>query len=192
MKALRPSVARWLSAFVLWAGLASPPLRAALEGSMALQMTVQLPLLGLVGGILAWGLRSSEPHWLHEADWLGMPGVLLAVFTIVFWMLPRSLDEALADSRMDMAKFLAMPLLAGLPVASSWQRLPSLGRGFLGANAVSMLITAGGLYLSAPVRVCAYYRLDQQEAAGKALIGIAAAVGLFSLITALVGWRRET
>jgi hypothetical protein len=191
MTAISPARASAIAGVALWAFLALPPLRRKLEAEMALQMTVQLPLLGVAGGMIAQGLRRAEPVWLREIDWLGLPGITLALFAMAFWILPRSLDGALADPRIELAKFSALPLLAGLPLAASWRRLPALGRGFLGANAISMLGTVGGLYLVAPVRLCAYYRIDQQAVTGRALIAVAAASGLLWLLAALFGWRRH-
>jgi hypothetical protein len=187
--AISPARAAAIGGVLLWAILALPPLRRALESAMVLQMAVQLPLLGLSGGLIAQQLRRAEPGWLREADWLGLPGVTLALFAIAFWMLPRSLDFALADPRFEAAKFIALPLFAGLPLAASWRRLPALGRAFLAANMISMIGTLGGLYLAAPVRLCAYYRIDQQAVAGRALIALAAGSGLLWLLAALFGWR---
>jgi hypothetical protein len=190
MNAPAGSAALLLGAGALWGVLALPPLRAGLESEMALQMTVQLPLLAVVGGLIARGLRGCEPRWLRDADRYGLPGTIFAIFSLAVWMLPRSLDGALADPLVEAAKFVSLPLFLGLPLASSWQRLPGLGRGFLAANFLSMLGTLGGLYLAAPVRLCAYYRLDQQQASGRALIALAVGIGLFALFAALFGRPR--
>lgn len=155
---------------------------------MVLHMTVQLPLLIAVGLLLAAEVRPHEPRWLMEADWLGIPGLLLVIFATTFWMLPRSLDSALADPRMDFAKFVSLPLLVGLPLGLSWRRLPILGRAFVFANFLSKLGAVGGLFLAAPARLCAYYRLDQQELAGWTLIAIALALGMTWFFAAFVGW----
>jgi len=173
------AVAFWI---LLWLS------RVALEQDMALHMTVQMPLLACIGLLLASVLRPREPRWLVEADWLGIPGLLAVVFATSFWMLPRMLDAALANPLIDLAKFVTLPAFVGLPLGLSWHRLPSLGRAFLWANFIPKLGAVGGLYLGAPTRVCAYYRLDQQAAAGWALIGVATALGLLWFLAAFVGW----
>lgn len=152
--------------------------RTPLESDMALHMTVQLPLLIGIGYMLATFLRPREPRWFARADWLGIPGLLLVVFATSFWMLPRMLDLALSDPWIDLIKFASLPLLAGLPLGLSWSRMPGLGRAFLWANFIPKLAAIGGLYLAAPTRLCAYYRLDQQATAGAALIAVAVALGL--------------
>jgi hypothetical protein len=172
------AVAFWM---ILWLS------RAPLEYDMAVHMTVQMPLLVCVGLLLASVLRPREPRWLVEADWLGIPGLLAVVLATSFWMLPRMLDAALANPLIDLVKFVVLPLLAGLPLGLSWHRLPGLGRAFLWANFIAKLGAVGGLYLGAPTRVCAYYRLDQQAAAGWTLIAVATALGLLWFIAAFVG-----
>jgi hypothetical protein len=56
--------------------------------------------------------------------------------------------------------------------------MPPLGRAFIWANFIPKLGAIGGLYLAAPVRLCAYYRIDQQTEAGLALVTVAAALGV--------------
>jgi hypothetical protein len=175
-------------AAALWAALWLAPLRAALESDMALHMVVQLPLLIAIGVLLAPAVRRCEPRAMAEADWLGIPGLVLVGFTTSFWMLPRMLDRALADPLIDLAKFLSLPLLGGLPLGLSWRRMPGLGRTFVWANFIPKLGAVGGLYLAAPTRLCAYYRLDQQTAAGWTLIAVASMLGIASFIVAFVGW----
>lgn len=155
---------------------------------MAVHMTVQLPLLGCTGYLLATVIRPREPRWFAEADWLGIPGLLLMIFATSLWMVPRMLDAALASPLIDLAKFLSLPLLVGLPLGLSWPRMPALGRAFVWANFIPKLGVIGGLYLAAPVRLCAYYRLDQQATTGTVLISVAAALGLTWFIVAFVGW----
>jgi hypothetical protein len=177
-------------AALLWAALWLKPLREALEGDMTLHMTVQLPLLIAIGLLLAAAVRPYEPRALAEADWLGIPGLVLVAFATSFWMLPRMLDRALADPLVDCNKFLTLPLLAGLPLGLSWRRMPGLGRAFVWANFIPKIGAIGGLYLAAPTRLCAYYRFDQQATAGWSLIGVAATLAVASVAAAIAGWPR--
>ena len=177
----------WIAA-ILWPGLWLPPSRGWLESDMALHMAVQLPLLAVVGVLIAPSIGRHEPRWLAEADWLGIPGLVLVVFSTSYWMLPVALDAALGDWRMEAAKFVGVPLLVGLPLGLSWRRMPPLGQAFVLANFISKLGALGGLYLAAPIRLCAYYRLDQQQAAGWVLISLAAAVTFGVFLAAFCGW----
>jgi hypothetical protein len=172
-----------------WLMLWLRPLRLALESDMTLHMAVQVPLLIGVGLALAQVLRGHEPRWLADADWLGIPGIVAVVFGTSFWMLPRALDQAVADPLFDLVKFATLPLLVGLPLGLSWRRMPALGRAFIWANFIPKLGAIGGLYLAAPVRLCAYYRIDQQATAGWTLIAIAVALGLTWFTLVFVGWE---
>jgi hypothetical protein len=182
---------RVLGAGGLWIALWIAPVRLALERDMAVHMIVQLPLLAGVGYLLAAALRRHEPRWFAQADWLGIPGLLLVILATSFWMLPRMLDAALADPLIDIVKFLSMPLLVGMPLGLSWPRMPALGRAFLWANFIPKLGAIGGLYLAAPTRLCTYYRLDQQATAGWALIAVAVALGFTWFVAAFVGWSAS-
>jgi hypothetical protein len=173
------AVALWI---ILWLS------RVTFERDMAVHMMVQMPLLAGIGLPLASVLRPREPRWLVEADWLGIPGLLAVLFATSFWMLPRMLDAALANPFIDLAKFVTLPLVVGLPLGLSWHRLPGLGRAFVWANFIPKLGAVGGLYLGAPTRICAYYRFDQQAAAGWTLIAVAATLGLLWFLAAFVGW----
>ncbi|ABE63488.1 conserved hypothetical protein [Nitrobacter hamburgensis X14] len=172
-----------------WLALWLWPVRIALESDMAVHMTIQVPLLIGIGLLLASGVRAYEPRWLADADWLGIPGIVMVVLGTSFWMLPRALDRAVADPLVDAAKFLSLPLLVGLPLGLSWRRMPPLGRAFIWANFIPKLGAIGGLYLAAPTRLCAYYRLDQQAVAGWTLIVLAVVLGLLWFIVAFVGYR---
>lgn len=171
-----------------WLVLWLPPVRGALEGDMALHMAVQMPLLIALGVFAAGAARRLEPRWLAAADWLGLAGIAAVVLGTSFWMLPRALDQAVADWRVDLVKFLTLPLLVGMPLGLSWRRMPPLGRAFIWANFIPKLGAVGGLYLGAPTRLCAYYRLDQQELAGWTLIAVAVALGITWFIAAFIGW----
>lgn len=150
--------------------LALPPLRVWLEGSMAGHMLVHIPLLTAAGVLAAFAL---PPHWqrrLAAHNTCGLPLTLLAGFVSTYWMLPRALDAALTNPWMEAAKFVSLPVLAGLPLAVSWRPLGVIGRGFVAANFISMLAVLGWLYIVAPVRVCNNYLVNQQAFAGWLLV----------------------
>lgn len=176
-----------LAATILWAVLALAPVRAVLESSMLSHMTVQIPLLAAVGVGLGAAACGHEPGWLAASDRFGIPSILVASFGAMFWMVPRSLDAAIAGAPMEVGKFLSVPLLIGLPLALGWRRMPALGRAFVWANGLAMLAGIGGIYLIAPVRLCAFYRLDQQDVTGRGLIAVAAALGAYWVVVAFRG-----
>ncbi|MGH8215567.1 MAG: hypothetical protein ACREPZ_07735 [Rhodanobacteraceae bacterium] len=161
---------------VLWAVLATPPVRHVLESRMTLQMLVQMPLLALAGSLLAWG----APDWLKRrlASWnhRGISGLLLASLAGMVWMLPLAMDAALDDPKVTLAKFLSLPLMIGAPVALSWPRAGFVVRGLFLSELIGTTLRLGWLYLVSPVRLCSNYLLGDQQLLGRLLLVIGFAI----------------
>ena len=173
---------------ILWAALAVPVVRHALEATMTLQMLAQMPLLALAG----WWFAHGTPSWLarHIGDWNhhGISGLLLASLTGMVWMLPLAMDAALDVSWVTLAKFLSIPLLIGAPVALSWPRAGFVVRGVVLLEVTATAFRLGWLYLISPVRLCSNYLLDDQQQLGKILLGIGVVI-LVVLVWKLM-WGR--
>lgn len=181
---MKPLVSRiWLIGTALWASLAAPPVRHALDSTMTSQMLVQIPLLGLAG----WCVTQGIPDWLDRrlADWdnHGISGLLLASLTGIVWMLPLAMDAALEDPRATWAKFLSVPLLIGAPVALSWPRAGFVVRGVVLLEVIATAFRLGWLYLISPVRLCSNYLLDDQQQLGRFLLAVGFAIVL------VVAWK---
>ncbi len=159
----------------LFALLAWPPCVRLLESQLVLQMGVQMPLLAVSGYLASRELaRRRNPRWNDD----GLPGLIVAISVALVWMLPRSMDAALASGTVELAKFVSLPLLVGAPLAASWPRAHSIARGFVLANLLSKLAVLGWLYAAAPVRICNYYLASDQPIAAAALFAAAALLGL--------------
>lgn len=134
-----------------------------------LHVLVQMPACVLVGALLPLGRASLPAHWTG-------PLLVLVLTTLLIWMLPRSVDAALLRWSGHFAKFLTLPLLLGLPLRLVWPQLGPVLRGFLKAQALSMLLLLGFVYTHAPLRLCNSYLVDDQQRLG---VGFAlAALGL--------------
>lgn len=169
-----------ISGLLLWL-LVAVVFRSNLEDSMLSHSLIQIPLLAVSGALLV-ARTGSVP-----TNPLALPALLLATFTSAVWMIPRMLDASLANSDVEIAKLVTIPLLIGLPLGWCWPRLHGLTRAFVWANLVSMLLTLGWLYKAAPVRVCNYYLLGEQQDVGTAYLLLAAAIVLGWLPTLFLG-----
>jgi hypothetical protein len=173
-------------AALLFVVLATPPARDALEQVMVAHMLVQIPLLAIVGALGVTAVPQRVRARIAEWNRAGVSGTLLALVASSWWMVPRALDWALASPFMEAAKFVTLPLFVGAPLALSWTALGTMGRGFVIANVLPMWAVVGWAYIAAPVRVCNYYLVDQQVAAGVGLvivsIALGAGIGLLSFL----------
>ncbi len=157
-------------------------LRAPLEARPVTHMLVQMPGLALIGALLA-------PPAFGAGEWNrgGVAPLLAAVFAASFWMLPRSIDAAVSDPVVDAAKFVTLPLLTGLPLVVGWRRAHPLLRGFLKAQALSMLGILAFLYTHAPVRICNAYLAEDQFRLGIGFVAVAIALAVLWTVPLLVG-----
>lgn len=140
---------------------------------MATHMLVQMPLLFVLGIVLAQALTASMQQRLVCLAGGVLPLVLLGILTLAYWMIPRSLDRSLDSSVYEMAKFLSLPLFAGLPLGLSWSRLSTVGRGLIQTHGISMLAVVGWLYIVAPQRLCNQYLSSEQFLTGQAMVTLA-------------------
>ena len=157
--------------------------RQSLEADPVMHVLVQLPVLAFSGALFVAGLGARH---LRVTEPLANALSLVAVFAILFWMLPRYIDAALVDPVIEFAKFVSVPVFVGGSLALGWEKSHPFLRGFLKANAISMLGVLSFLYIHAPVRICNSYLFADQERLGFAFLisavglGFAWAIPLFT------------
>jgi hypothetical protein len=170
---------------VLWLLLALPFARSLLEARMTTHMLAQLPLLGVIGycvgrywlvlPLRAVGSRALMTVQSFNAG--GLTGLILFGFVMVLWMLPRSLDLARLDWTIDVLKYVSVPA-AGLAIAVSWHRLPSIARAVVHLEVIATLLRFGWGYLAAEQRLCLAYLAGDQQRAGELLLWLGALYAL--------------
>lgn len=145
-------------------------LRRDLEADPVLHVLVLLPGLAVGGGLIVSGISESltRPRQ-SSANAL----VLVSVFTVLFWMLPRYIDASLTSGMVKGVKFLTLTVLVGACLNYAWKWAHPFLRGFVKANAISMLGVLSFLYVYAPVRICNSYLVSDQERLGVAFLLVA-------------------
>lgn len=154
-----------------------PPLRPALESSMTRHMLLQVPLLMLCGAVLAQRLPAAAREGLARWNSLGIAGLFAVALGTALLMVPRLLDLAVADWRIDLAKAAAL-LACGAALRLSWRPAGALVQGFFLGNVLPMTAAVGQLYQDSPLRLCNAYLLDDQVRLGQALVALSIAVGI--------------
>ncbi len=132
---------------------------------MSGHMLLQMPLLALLG----YAAGRLWPGFRIRASSHGVAAVLFGVGSLVFWMLPRSLDTAVTVAWVDQVMHLNM-LTAGWFLAVGLPCLPFHTKVAFGVYALAMALAAGVVYVTAVVPVCANYSVQQQNEAGALLL----------------------
>lgn len=175
-------------AALLFVVLVLPPSRDWLEGSMTLQMLLQIPLLIGLGYLLPAALPqrlvAGIARWNHH----GINSLILASLAGMFWMLPRSLDASVSEPWIAIAKFVSVPLLIGLPLGLGWPRMGFVVRGVFLLELIATFFRLGWLYLASPIRLCNNYLLDDQQRLGEYMLVIGGL--LLAAVVAKLLWGR--
>jgi hypothetical protein len=180
-----------MAATALLGLLALPSVRQALEAGMTTHMLVQFPLLACCGAMLAHAMPARWRAAFDRWNAYGIAGLLCAALVLAVLMIPRVLDLALVDLRVEAAKWLAL-VACGAALRLSWRPAGLLVQGFFLGNVLPMTVVAGHLYQDTPVRLCNAYLLDDQLRLGQWLVvlaGTAAAGWVAQVVRATV--RRE-
>ncbi len=152
-----------------------PPMRHAVEARMSTHMLLQYPALLLAGALLAAPLAQRAPRGLQRWNQLGIAGLVAAALAMALLMVPRVLDLALVDLRVEAIKLLAL-LASGAALAVSWQRAGTVIQAFFLGNMLPMLVVVGTLYQDAPARLCNAYLLEDQQTLGVAMVWLSAGI----------------
>ena len=161
-----------------------PPVAAWLESGLVSHLFGQYPLL-LGGGALIGSAAARR----HPCGWSAAPALLAGLLALAFWLIPRWIDAALADTAANTAKVISLVLLAGLPLGWGWQQAGGVLRGFVWANVASMLAVMGWLQLSVPSRLCNSYLQSEQAVYGRLLVAAALLMVVGAGAMALLGFR---
>lgn len=135
---------------------------------MTPHMLAQYPALLAVGALLIGPVPRRWQQGLQRGNELGIAGLLFAAVTMAVLMVPRVLDLALVDLRVETLKLLALAL-SGAALRLSWQRAGTVLQAFFLGNVLPMLAVVGTLYQDSTTRLCNAYLLDDQQTLGAAL-----------------------
>ena len=160
---------------------AFPPVRRTVESSMTGHMLVQYAWLLVAGGLLTAGLPARWERALQRWNEMGIAGLVGCALTLAVLMVPRVLDLALIDMRVETLKVLAL-VVSGAAIRLSWQRAGVVVQLFFLGHVLPMMAVVGSLYQNSATRVCNAYRLDDQQDLGQLLVWIAVGVATLWLL----------
>lgn len=164
--------------------LAIPFMRDLFESYMFLHMHMQMMMLFIGGLLLAPFFQKKLPNFFEKFNKNGVPFMIIFITIIIYWMLPRVMDEALELWYVELFKFISLPLLAGVTLRDSFPKLKTAGRfGFMFLTAAVFSIT-GLAYTFSESQLCNSYLIADQISVGIGLIAIGIGIlGFIFLIT---------
>ncbi|WP_085993274.1 hypothetical protein [Oceanobacillus senegalensis] len=165
---------------LLYIILVTLPIRNAMESLMIVHMLVQLPLLILVGWLVSKRQVKRLRSFFEKVNANGVPGIILVLSLSIYWMLPRSLDEALTFTHVEFLKFISLPIV-GVLLKDSWYKLRGFGKTFIFLDYLSMFGLLSWLYIDTPIQICNNYLLSQQQVLGWGLLFIVLIMILYML-----------
>lgn len=157
---------QFISGLFLLIVLALPPVANLLESIMIIHMHMQMPLLVISGFLIADYFKRRFPDFFKNWNRNGIPGILLFVIIIVYWMIPRTMDEALTIQSVEVFKFISLPFLAGIPLRDSWKKINSSVKNAIIISFTIIFFAMGWLYIKWPEQLCNNYLLIEQITLG--------------------------
>lgn len=165
--------------FILYVFLLLPPVATLLESIMAIHMHMQMPLLVISGLLMAPFFQKRFPGFFRKWNNNGLPGMLLFIVIWTYWMIPRTMDEALTVQTVEVFKFISLPFLAGVPFRDSWRKLNTMGKCVMYIYFILTSIIMGWLYIASPDQLCNNYLLVEQKALGWSYATIGAVILIY-------------
>ncbi|KXH87070.1 hypothetical protein [Sporosarcina sp. HYO08] len=159
--------------------LAIPPIAHLFESIMIIHMHMQMPLLVISGFFIATFFQKRYPGFFEKWNEDGIPGILLFSIVFSYWMIPRTMDEALTVPAVEVFKFISLPFLCGVPLRDSWFKISLFVKKIVFATFTLLFFALGVLYIKAPVQLCNNYLLIDQLTLGWGFLTMAICFMIF-------------
>ena len=162
--------------------LISFPLNGWLSATMPRHQIIQLPAMFMLGLILALNFRK----WIiSDLSWV-IAVFIFIMASLIFWMLPRSIDLSVLYPGFNMVMHFNMFLAGGLLIAVLRRILFEVKILFLGMFSAMLLVT-GITLRTFDILLCSSFNVEQQEQTGLYLIIIGS---LMFLLTFLIFFKE--
>lgn len=129
---------------------------------MTIHMHMQMPFLVAAGFLMGSYFEIRFSRFFQKWNQNGIPGILLFIIIVVYWTIPRSMDETLTIWSMELFKFISLPFLAGIPLRDSWQKITPKVKNWVIIGFTVKFLGMGLLYIYSPDQLCNnYLKIDQ-------------------------------
>ncbi len=169
--------------FILFIFLILPPVVTLAESIMAIHMHTQMPLFFISGFLMAPFFQKKFPGFFDKWNGDGIPGILLFMIIVIYWMIPRTMDEALTIPAVEIFKFISLPFFAGLPLRDSWPKITERVKHAVYISLSIIFAFMAVLYIAAPTQLCNNYLLFEQKTVGWGFVFFAGAIFFYFIQT---------
>lgn len=154
--------------------------------TMQRHQLIQLPAMLLIGFMTGYTYRKN----IRPDQTITICILIVTIFSIIFWMIPRSIDLAVINEKFNRIMHFNM-LIAGFflyPVLS--KTVPEIKIVFLGMMA-SMLMAGGITLKTYNLLLCSSFTIEQQKQTGLILILVGITLYFFTIFIFLRGLKPE-
>ncbi|MDY0407852.1 hypothetical protein ACFFIS_12715 [Virgibacillus soli] len=166
--------------------LAIPPVAHLMESIMIIHMHMQMPLIVIAGILMAPFFQKRYPNFFAEWNEDGIPGILLFLIVFGFWMIPKTMDDALTIVPVELFKFFSLAILCGIPLRDSWKKLSDKKKNMVFILFIILFSLMGSLYMFSPNQLCNNYLQIEQVTLAWGFFITAAALLIYVLQLLLI------
>lgn len=163
-----------------------PPVANLAESVMAIHMHMQMMLFIVTGMLMAPFFQKRFPRFFEKWNSNGVPGILLFLVILGYWLLPRTMDEALSIPAVEIFKFISLPFLAGVPLRDSWGKLSNIGKNIIYVLLSVIFAVMAWLYIESPVQLCNNYLIIEQKTLGWGFVFLAVSIMVYFISTLVI------
>ncbi|WP_206207783.1 hypothetical protein [Virgibacillus profundi] len=164
---------------VLYVFLMLPPVANLAESVMTIHMHMQMPLFVIAGMLMTPFLKQQFPRFFAKWNSNGVPGIILFMIVVIYWMIPRTMDEALTIQAIEIFKFISLPFLAGVPLRDSWKKIRLVGKNIIFVTLSVICGFMAWLYIFSPEQLCNNYLIVEQITLGWAFLFLALSIMIY-------------
>src|SRR5699024_12362924 len=107
-----------------------------------------------IGGMLLTPfLQKKFPSFFEKYNENGIPGIILFFIIMLYWIIPKAMDDVLSSGYAEALKFISWALL-GIALRDSWSKIYRGWVFMVFMGAAIMYMTMAGLDILSPDQLC--------------------------------------
>ncbi len=170
---------QFIYGLVIFIFLALPPVSNLMESIMVIHMHMQMPAIVVAGFFMGKLFQMSFPRFFEKWNQNGIPGALLFIVIMIYWTIPRTMDETLLEPSMQVWKFISLAFLAGVPLRDSWTKLSSKVKNTIFIFFTIKYLGMGVLYINIDNQLCNNYLMVDQITLGWSFLTTAIVIMIY-------------